>query len=293
MSVYESKTNKKAIIFEWVLGSIFILLSILCLVPILNIISVSLSSKAAIMSGHVGILPVGFNLDAYSKVLENSGFINSFIFSIFLTIIYTVAAMLMTILAAYPLSKSDLKGKEWIMIFIVLTMYVDPGMIPKYLNIKNLGLINTIGALILPSVLSAYNLIILRTFFSSIDSSLYEAAYIDGCSELRALVKIAIPLAGPAIATLSLFYAVSRWNGLSDVLYYVNDSNLFTVQIKLKQMVDSIVIAQQEGNTSTANLIAENVKAASIVFSMIPMLIFYPFIQKYFTKGIMLGSVKG
>lgn len=293
MSVYESKTNKKAIIFEWVLGGIFILLSILCLVPILNIISISLSSKVAIMSGHVGVLPVGFNLEAYAKVLENSGFINSFIFSIFLTVVYTAAAMLMTILAAYPLSKTDLKGKEWIMIFIVLTMYVDPGMIPNYLNVKNLGLINTIGALILPGVLSAYNLIILRTFFSSIDRSLYEAAYIDGCSELRALVRIAIPLAGPAIATLSLFYAVSRWNGLSDVLYYVNDSNLFTVQIKLKQMVDSIVIAQQEGNTNTANLIAENVKAASIVFSMIPMLIFYPFIQKYFTKGIMLGSVKG
>lgn len=293
MSVYESKTNKKAQIFEWVLGGIFIGLSIICLVPILNIIAVSLSSKVAIMSGHVSILPVGFNLDAYAKVLENSGFIDSFIFSIFLTVVYTALAMIMTILAAYPLSKNDLKGKEWIMIFIVLTMYVDPGMIPNYLNVKNLGLINTIGALILPGVLSAYNLIILRTFFSSIDRSLYEAAYIDGCSELRALVKIAIPLAGPAIATLSLFYAVSRWNGLSDVLYYVNDSTLFTVQIKLKQMVEAIVIAQEEGNTNTANLIAENVKAASIVFSMIPMLIFYPFIQKYFTKGIMLGSVKG
>lgn len=293
MSVYESKTNKKAQIFQWVLRGIFIGLCIICLVPILNIISVSLSSKVAIMSGHVSILPVGFNLDAYAKVLENSGFINSFIFSIFLTVTYTALAMIMTILAAYPLSKSYLKGKEWIMILIVLTMYIDPGMIPNYLNVKNLGLINTIGALILPGVLSAYNLIILRTFFSSIDRSLYEAAYIDGCSELVTLVKIAIPLAGPVIATLSLFYAVSRWNGLSDVLYYVNDSNLFTVQIKLKQMVEAIVIAQEEGNTNAANLIAENVKAASIVFSMIPMLIFYPFIQKYFTKGIMLGSVKG
>lgn len=293
MSVYESKTNKKAQVFQWGLGGVFLLISILCLIPILNIIAISLSSKGAIMSGSVSIFPVGFNLDAYSKVLGDSGFINSFVFSILLTIGYTAFAMLMTILAAYPLSKSDLKGKKWIMMAIVLTMYFDPGMIPNYLNVKNLGLINTVWALVLPGLLSAYNLIILRTFFSSIDKSLYEAAYIDGCSELRALVKIAIPLAVPAIATLSLFYGVSRWNGLSDVLYYVNDSSLFTVQLKLKQMIDSIVISQQEGNANAANLIAENVKAASIVFSMIPMLIFYPFIQKYFTKGIMLGSVKG
>lgn len=293
MSVYESKTNKQAKIFEGTVSAFFIFISIMCLVPILHIIAISLSSKGAIMSGAVSIFPVGFNMDAYTKVLGDSGFIKSFVFSIVLTFGYTAFAMGMTILAAYPLSKSDLKGKKWIMMAIVLTMYFDPGMIPTYLNVKNLGLINTVWALVVPGVLSAYNLIILRTFFSGIDKSLYEAAYIDGCGEFRTLFKVAIPLAVPAIATLSLFYAVSRWNGISDVLYYVNDSSLFTVQLKLKQMIDSIAISNQEGNAVAANLVAENVKAASIVFSMIPMLIFYPFIQKYFTKGIMLGSVKG
>jgi len=203
----------------------------------------------------------------------------------------TGLAMLMTILAAYPLSKKGLKGGSIIMTLFVLTMYFDPGIIPNYLNVKSLHLVDTVWALVLPGALSAYNLIILRTFFLGIDKSLFEAAYIDGCSQFRALFSIAIPLAVPAIATLSLFYAVSRWNGISDVLYYVNKSSLYTVQMTLKQMIDSIKISQLEGQTT--NLVAENIKAASIIISMTPMMIAYPFIQKYFKKGIMLGAVKG
>jgi putative aldouronate transport system permease protein len=199
--------------------------------------------------------------------------------------------MVMTILSAYPLSKVALKGRNFIMTLFVLTMYFDPGTIPNYLNVKSFGLIDTIGALIIPGCLSAYNLIIMRSFFSGIDKSLYESAYMDGCSEVKALLKIAMPLSVPAIATLSLFYAVGRWNGISDVLYYINTSSLFTVQMTLKQMIDSIQISVQEGQTM--QIVAENIKAASIVFSMTPMLIAYPFIQKYFTKGIMLGAVKG
>ncbi|OYO42398.1 ABC transporter permease, partial [Lachnotalea glycerini] len=184
-----------------------------------------------------------------------------------------------------------LKGGSIIMTLFVLTMYFDPGTIPTYLNVKSFGLINTAWSLIIPGSLSAYNLIIMRSFFTSIDKSLYESAYIDGCSEWKALYKIAVPLSVPAIATLSLFYAVWRWNNVSDVLYYINKSNLYTVQMMLKQMIDSVKISLLEGKTS--QLAADNIKAASIVISMTPMLIAYPFIQKYFTKGIMLGAVKG
>jgi len=197
----------------------------------------------------------------------------------------------MTILAAYPLSKEGLKGRKLIMTLFVLTMYFDPGTVPNYLNVKSFDLIDTVWALLIPGALSAYNLIIMRSFFIGIDKSLYESAYIDGCSEFKALTKIAIPLAVPAIATLSLFYAVSRWNGISDVLYYINKSSLYTVQMMLKQMIDSVKISLQEGTNT--QLIADNIKAASIVISMTPMLIAYPFIQRYFTKGIMLGAVKG
>lgn len=293
MAIYESKGNKKAQIFQIVIASVFIAAMAIALIPILHIVATSLSSKQAILSGDVFIFPKGWNWDAYGKVFRDKNYINSFLFTIILTLGFTAFAMFLTIIAAYPLSKKELKWRHFIMVMIVITMYFDPGIIPNYLNIKNLHLINTVWALILPGALSAYNLIILKTFFSSIDQSLYEAAYIDGCSEIEALVKIAIPLAKPAIATLSLFYGVSRWNGVSDVLYYINDSKLYTVQLKLKQMMDMIAISQVEGSGVLSNLVAENIKSASIVFSIIPMLIAYPFIQKYFTQGIMLGSVKG
>ncbi len=288
MSEVKSRSAK---VFQFVVGSFFVVITILALVPILRVVSISLSSKTAILSGKVWVVPVGFTAEAYQKAFGNSNFINSFVYSILITALYTGICMIMTILAAYPLSKPGLKGKKLIMTLFVLTMYFDPGTIPNYLNVKSFGFIDTIWALIIPGALSAYNLIIMRSFFTGIDRSLYESAYMDGCTEFKALTKIAIPLAVPAIATLSLFYAVGRWNGISDVLYYINRSGLYTVQMMLKQMIDSVRISLEEGSNS--QLVADNIKAASIVVSMTPMLIAYPFIQKYFTKGIMLGAVKG
>lgn len=288
MSEVKSRSAK---LFQITVGLFFIIITVLALIPILRVISVSLSSKNAIISGKVWVVPVEITFDAYKKAFGNSNFINSFIYSIALTAAYTGICMVMTILAAYPLSKTNLRGKKFIMTMFVLTMYFDPGTIPNYLNVKGFGLIDSVWALIIPGALSAYNLIIMRSFFTGIDQSLFESAYMDGCTELKALLKIAIPLAVPAIATLSLFYAVSRWNGISDVLYYINRSGLYTVQMMLKQMIDTVKISLQEGTTT--QLVADNIKSASIVVSMTPMLIVYPFIQKYFTKGIMLGAVKG
>lgn len=289
-----AKFTRKDRIFEVCLGTIFLLISFITIVPILNVVSVSLSSKEAILKGLVRILPVEFSTEAYQKVFQDSSFIFSFGYSIALTLGHTLIAMILTTLCAYPLSRSKLKGRNIIMTFIVFTMYFSPGIIPHYLNIKNLGLMDTIWALLIPGSLSAYNMIILRTFFQNIDNSLYEAAYLDGCSEFKTLIKVVLPLTTPAIATLSLFYAVGRWNGFEDVLFYISNTKLFTVQWKLKQMMDSINIIPNEGSTvSVQNLTPENIKAASIVISMIPMLLAYPFVQKYFTKGIMLGSVKG
>lgn len=293
MNVYESNKNKSAKAFQIVMGITFITICIVCLLPIVHVVSMSFSSKEAILSGKVGILPVGINFQAYEKIFSNSAFIRSFAFSITLTAVSTAVSMLVTILAAYPLSKSNLKGKGVIMFLLVITMYFDPGIIPNYLNVKSLNLLDSVWALIIPGMMSVYNLIILKTFFSSIESSLFDAAKIDGAGELKILFKIAIPLSLPAIATLSLFYAVGRWNGVSDVLYYISDSRLYTVQMMLKQMLDSINVPVEELDGGTFELVAENVKSAAIVFSMIPMAIVYPFIQKYFTGGIMLGSVKG
>lgn len=288
MSEVNSRSSR---IFQFVVGTLFVIITIVTLIPILRVVSVSLSSKGAILSGKVFIYPVQLTMEAYTKVFGNQNFVNSFLYTIILTLGYTAVSMIMTILAAYPLSKKGLKGAGFIMTLFVMTMYFDPGIIPNYLNVKSFGIIDTVWALVIPGALSAYNLIIMKSFFVGIDKSLYESAYIDGCSEWKALFKIAIPLAIPAIATLGLFYAVSRWNSISDVLYYINKSELFTVQMKLKQMIDAVKISLEEGKTS--QLVADNIKSASIVISMTPMLLAYPFIQKFFTKGIMLGAVKG
>lgn len=288
MGELKSKTERRFQIF-W--NTFFVAISIIAMIPILRVISMSLSSKDAILSGKVFLYPVQFTTEAYVRAFRSGSFVSSFIYSVFLMLGSTVVCVIMTIMAAYPLSKKNLKGGTIIMTLFVLTMYLDPGIIPKYLNVKDFKLIDTVWALIIPEALSAYNMIIMCTAFKGLDSSLYEAAKIDGCNEIQTLFRVAIPLVYPTLATLALFYAVGRWNRLSDVLYYVNTSKLYTVQMVLKQLIESVKISQEEGIAS--QLVADNIKSASIVISMTPMIIAYPFIQKYFTKGIMLGAVKG
>lgn len=288
MGELKSKADRR---FQLFWNTFFIIISIVALIPIIRVVSMSFSSKDAILAGKVFLYPVQFTSEAYVRAFKSGSFVQAFIYSIILMFGSTVICMVMTVLAAYPLSKKGLKGSVAIMTLFVLTMYLDPGIIPKYLNVKDFKMIDTVWALIIPEALSAYNMIIMCTAFKGIDSSLYEAAKIDGCTEVQTLFKVALPLVYPTLATLALFYAVGRWNRLSDVLYYVNSSRLYTVQMVLKQLIESVKISQEEGIAS--QLVADNIKSASIVISMTPMLIAYPFIQKYFTKGIMLGAVKG
>lgn len=288
MNELKSKADRR---FQLFWNTFFIVISIVALIPIIRVVSMSFSSKDAILAGKVFLYPVQFTAEAYGRAFKSGSFLSAFIYSVFLMFGSTVVCIIMTVLAAYPLSKRNLKGGVFIMTLFVLTMYLDPGIIPKYLNVKDFKMIDTFWALIIPEALSAYNMIIMCTAFKGLDSSLYEAAKIDGCSEVQTLFKVALPLVYPTLATLALFYAVGRWNRLSDVLYYVNSSRLYTVQMVLKQLIESVKISQEEGITS--QLVADNIKSASIVISMTPMVIAYPFIQKYFTKGIMLGAVKG
>lgn len=286
-----SINSKQEKIFQFFWSAFFILITCVAMIPILRVVAVSLSSKEAITAGRVLIFPIGFNTEAYSKAIHSGSFIHAFGYSILLMLGSTAVSLVMTVLAAYPLSKKNLVGGSFIMTLFVLTMYLNPGVIPEYLNVKDFKLINTVWSLIIPGALSAYNMIIMCNAFKGIDSAIYDAAKIDGCSEFKTLMRVSLPLVYPTIATLGLFYAVGRWNGISDVMYYINDSSLFTVQMVLKQFVESVKIAAEEGIRS--NLVADNVKSASIVISMLPMLIVYPFVQKFFTKGIMIGAVKG
>lgn len=285
-TVYERKFGA----FQLVMTIFFILVCVITLLPIINIVATSFSDKNAILTGKVGIWPIGFNTEAYSMILNDLSMIRAFFFSIALMIAQAVISMMATILAAYPLSKKDLPGKRVILLMIVFTMYFSAGMIPEYLLYKELHLLNTIWVLLLPGMISAFNLIILRTFFMSINQSLYEAAYIDGCSEFKALREIAIPLSKAALLTLTMFYAVNRWNGVSDIILYIQNPNLYTLQYKLKLMLDLINIPYEDGMVQI--VAPENFKSACVVFTMLPMLIIYPFVQKYFKKGVMVGSVK-
>ena len=277
--------------FQYIWAAVFVIVSFIAIVPILRVISISFSSKDAILMGKVFIWPVGFNADAYDKALKTGNFMRTMGYSILLMLGCCAVNLIMTILLAFPLARRNLKLGGVIMTFCVLTMYLNPGTIPHFLNVRDFGLINTVWALIVPGALSVYNMIIMRTAFRAIDESMYEAARIEGSSEFRIMWQIAIPLTVPTIATLALFYAVGRWNQIDDQMYYLNSSSLYTVQMTLKQMIESVQITAEEG--SSTQLVADNVKAASITLSMLPMLIVYPFVQKFFTQGIMLGAVKG
>jgi len=269
----------------------FIALAI-TLSPLLNVLAISFSGKDAIAKGIVGLWPVDFTTQAYEQVFGNGSTIYAMFYSLGLTLLVGFLTTFLTILAAYPLSKVDLKGGRFFMSLITITMYVSAGTIPSYLLVKNLGLMNSIWALILPGLISPFQLIILRSFFLGINKSLFEAAYMDGCGEWGCLFRIAVPLSTPSISTIMLFSCVGRWNGITDVLYYIQNPKLYTLQYQLKLLLDSFHIEYTPEEMATMTMSAENVKSATILFSMIPILVVYPFVQKFFTKGINIGGVK-
>lgn len=287
-SVYDKKWS----LYQIVMMIFCCLMIVITLLPVLNIVATSFSGKNAIAKGIVGFIPKEFTLEAYKKVFQNNNIVNSLFFSILLTLGVSFLSTFLTILAAYPLSKSDLRGKHFILTMIIITMYVNAGIVPNYLLVKNLKLINTVWALILPALINPFNLIILRTFFSGINKALYEAAHMDGCGEWGCLFRITIPLSKPSIFTIMLFYAISRWNGITDVLYYINKTKLYTLQYQLKLMLATLTIPYSPEEAETMLITPENIKSSTIVFAMVPMLLIYPFVQKHFTKGVMIGGVK-
>lgn len=277
---------------------ILLITAFLCLFPILNIFAVSLSGADAINMGKVSILPMDIQFESYKAILSNGSLQDSLIFTIILTLTVTAVAMFTTILAAYPLSKQKLVGRTPIFIFILITMYFNGGLIPTYLLYKEIHLIDTFWVLVLPGAISTFNLLVLKTFFSSIPESLEESATIDGANQWTILWRIILPLSKPALATLSLFYAVGRWNGFSDALFFVDNPKLKPLQMVLQQLLsyETSKLMEQQDQLATVDatqIMPESLKAATIVFATVPILLVYPWLQKYFVKGVMIGSVKG
>ena len=267
-----------------------------CLFPFLNTFANAFSDNHAIMSGKVTVFPISFQTDAFQFVLSNSAVIKSLFVTVFVTVVGTALNMALTILTAYPISRRYLRGRTQIMMFIIITMLFSGGLIPGYLLVKSLKLLDSVWSIILPTALSTFNLIIMKTFFQSIPDEIEESAKIDGCNNIRLLLTIYLPLSIPGIATLSLFYAVNHWNNYFTPMLYISNPDLFTLQIKLRQIL--LLSRQTEildglSDASRAAVMEESLKSAVVIFSMLPILCVYPWLQKYFVKGVMIGAVKG
>jgi putative aldouronate transport system permease protein len=288
----KSKATKT---MDFVVAAICFLLILICLLPMINVLARAFSDPDALIRGRVLLWPVGLNFDAFSMVLGNSPYTRSLVWTVILTVICTVFSMVMTLICAYPLSYDHLKGRRFFNTVIILTMYFTAGLIPNYLLLKDLGILNTPSVLIIPNCLSVFNMIILRSFLYSIPESLRESAEIDGANPIRILVSIYVPLSTSVLATLSLFYAVGRWNGYTDALQYmVSREEFYPIQLLLYNMLNSmrdVEVATQEGFAAPG--LAETVKAATVVFATVPILIVYPWLQRYFITGVTLGGVKG
>ena len=273
-----------------VILTVFVLM---CVIPVIHVIALSLSDRQSVLSGQVTLWPKGWDVNAYRSVFNDATMQRSMIFSIILTFVYTLMAMICSILIAYPLSRSYLPGKKFLMVLILIPMYFTGGTIPNYLWIKDLHLIDSPWSLVLPILTSTYNIIIMRNFFASISPSLEESARLDGCNDFQILFRIVLPLSTASLATVALFYAVSRWNSYADVRYYINNQQYFTLQMKLYQVVFNSTdtsVAMVEGGANA--VLPDTIRSAAIVFSTVPILIVYPFLQKYFVQGVMIGAVK-
>lgn len=278
---------------DWLFAVLCMFTIILCLTPMINLLARSLSSTDYLVRHEVYLLPKGLTLDSYMTVLGDMKYVKAFFWTVFLTIVSTVLSLVMTTLCAYPLIFDKLKGRRVINIFITITMFFNAGTIPNYLLMKSLNLLDNPLVLIIPSCLSVYNMIIMRSFFYGIPDSLQESAEIDGASFARILVSIYIPLSKPVFASLALFYAVGRWNGYSDALMYINNPDYYPLQLLLYNIlnnINSVEVAIQEGFSSPG--LSESLKAAIVMFSTIPILMIYPWLQKYFIHGVTMGAVK-
>ena len=283
----------KTKIGDWVIVFICVLIALICLLPMVNLLARSLSGTDYLLRHEVYLIPKGLNIDSYVTVLKDPKYIKAFVWTVLLTFVCTILSLTMSTLCAYPLIFPALKGRKVINAFITITMFFNAGTIPNYLLMQRLNLLDNPLVLIIPSCLSVYNMIILRSFFYGIPESLRESAEIDGASYLTVLIKIYLPLSKPVLATLALFYAVGRWNGYSDALMYMKNKDYYPLQLLMYNILNNInqvEVAAQEGFTSPG--LKESLKAAIVMFSTIPILCIYPSLQKYFIQGVTLGAVK-
>ena len=285
--------------FEVINVIILLIISFLMLYPFYYCIIASLSNSAAVLAGKLSFWPIGLNFKSYKLVLGYKVVLTSYGNTLLYTTVGTLISLVLTVLGAYPLSRKDFYGKGLFTVFFAFTMFFGGGLIPTFLVVRSLGFYNTMWAIVLPSAVSTMNMIIMRTFFQGIPDALEEAAVVDGASELTTLIRIILPLSLPSMMTIGLFYAVGLWNSWFSAVIYLADTDKYPIQLVLRQIVlqnqvnEIIGTVAGSATEDTTQMIAENVKYTVIIVAVVPILCVYPFIQKYFVKGVMIGSIKG
>jgi putative aldouronate transport system permease protein len=291
----EEDNNWTNRLFHAMNDSILILVSLIAFIPFLYIIAVSFATPEEIAKGGMLLIPSKFTLGAYKYIFSTGTMVHSIMVSIYVTVLGTFINLLLTSLTAYPLAKSTLRGRRVFLIMVLVTMLFSGGMIPTYFVVKAFGMIDTYWSLMIPSAISAFNLIVLKNFFQQIPAGLEDSARIDGCHDIGILFRIVIPLSMPAMATFGLFYAVGHWNTFFHAVMYINDAQKFPVQVILRQIVllSQDQIGSSDAQQDETDFVPQTIRMASIVVATLPIVLAYPFLQKHFAKGVLLGSVKG
>lgn len=283
-------------IFDSFNALFMVILMFVTIYPFLYVLFASISEVSQIVA-HRGILlrPLGFNLASYKAVFENEMVLIGYSNTIFYVVVGTLVSLFLTILGAYGLSRKNLYWGKLITVLIIFTMFFGGGLIPTFLLVKNIGLYNSRWAIIIPSAISTWNLMVMRTYFSSIPMDLQESAKIDGAGELKILLRIIIPLSAPVIAVMVLFYGVGRWNSWFSAMVYLRERRLYPLQLILREILlinEALLVATDDAQLDKLG-VAETIKYATIIVATVPILMVYPFLQKYFVKGVMIGAIKG
>lgn len=280
-------------IFELVIVTVLCIIALVALVPLLSVLALSFSSKNAVNMNTVTLFPVEFTLASWKCIFSRSDMWRSAGITFASTAVGTVLALLITATMAYPLSKKEFKLSHIIMVGVIITMIFKAPIVPYFLTMRTIGLYNNPLVLVLPHILSAYNLAVMRTFFMQFSKEIEESAMIDGCGPFRTLFKIVLPSSKAIIATIGLFYGVVFWNQYQHPLYFIQDTRLYPLQMKVRQFINEGTELQTLSVRADVNYTDRSLKAAIVVFAILPIIAIYPFVQKYFAKGAMLGSVKG
>lgn len=285
--------KRKFTVGKFFLYLILTLLVFVCVYPFLNVLAYSFSGYNAVLSGKVTFYPIDFTISAYQQIIGKQQMWKAMSTTVFVTFMGTGVGLLLTTFAAYALSRDTLPGQKILLGLILFTMYFSGGIIPTFLVVKQLGMYDSLTSLYIPQAMSVFNFIVMRTFFRQLPESLEEAARIDGASDIQVFFKIVIPLSVPIIATIALFYAVQYWNNYFDALLYIQDPDKYTLQLRLRSLLFADELNSGGASESEIQVMSQSLKMACVAVSTIPILVVYPWLQKYFVKGVMLGAVKG